>query len=319
MTNYQKPIPSGFGANSSTTDVIANIDLSGKQVIVTGGHSGLGLETTKALSTAGAAVTVASRNLDDARAATNGISGVTVEALNLADLKSVEAFAEKILKRGKHIDILINNAGVMAAPETRVGPNWEMQFATNHLGHFALTNRLWPVLSGGARIVSVSSAGHHFSPMRWDDLHFATGYDKWVAYGQSKTANALFAVELDRLGREKGVRAFSVHPGSIATPLQRHLTVEEMVAAGWIDAEGNPLIPLKSPEQGAATAVWVATTPQLEGFGGLYCEDCDVAIRADDSTPPLVGVKAYAVDENEAERLWEISAELTGTNAFGSQ
>lgn len=271
------------------------------------------------MSKAGAVVIVASRNLDEARAATDNIADVTVEALDLSDMKSVNAFAEKILERGRHIDILMNNAGVMASPETRVGPGWEMQFATNHLGHFALTNRLWPVLSGGARVVSVSSAGHHFSPIRWDDLHFAGGYDKWVAYGQSKTANALFALRLDLLGRKEGVRAFSVHPGNIATPLQRHLTMEEMVAAGWIDAEGNPLIPLKSPEQGAATAVWAATTPQLEGFGGLYCEDCDVAIRADDSTPPLVGVKAYAVDENEAAHLWEISAELTGMNAFGSQ
>ncbi|MDO3445495.1 SDR family NAD(P)-dependent oxidoreductase [Agrobacterium sp. V1] len=319
MTNHQKPLPSGFGADSSTADVLSNIDLSGKQVIVTGGHSGLGLETTRALSKAGAVVTVASRNPNEALVATNTIPGVIVEALDLSDLKSVDAFAEKILDQGRHIDILINNAGVMASPEMRVGLGWEMQFATNHLGHFALTNRLWPVLSGGARVISVSSAGHHFSPIRWDDLHFVSGYDKWIAYGQSKTANALFAVELDRLGRKDDVRAFSLHPGSIATPLQRHLTVEEMVAAGWIDADGNPLIPLKSTEQGAATAVWVATTPRLEGLGGLYCEDCDVAIRADDGTPPLTGVKYHAVDEKEAERLWEVSVELTGTNAFERQ
>ncbi|MEL4072580.1 oxidoreductase [Ochrobactrum sp. GPK 3] len=316
MTDHQKPLHSGFNADSSTMDVISGVDLSGKRAIVTGGHSGLGLETTIALSKAGAAVTVASRNVKEARTATGNIPKVTVEQLDLSDLQSVQAFAEKVLKEGEHIDILINNAGVMAAPETRVGQNWEMQFATNHLGHFALANHLWPVLSGGARVISVSSAGHHFSPIRWYDLNFADGYDKWVAYGQSKTANALFALELDNLGREESVRAFSLHPGNIVTPLQRHLTMEEMLAAGWIDADGNPLIPLKSPEQGAATAVWAATTPQLDGLGGLYCEDCDVAIRANDTTPPLVGVKAYATDTDEAKRLWRVSAELTGVNAF---
>ncbi|MFF1630743.1 oxidoreductase, partial [Streptomyces sp. NPDC058272] len=209
-------------------------------------------------------------------------------------------------------------AGIMACPETRVGPGWEAQFATNHLGHYALVNRLWLAIEpGGARVVAVSSAGHHFSGIRWDDVHWRHGYDKWEAYGQAKTANVLFAVHLDRLGRDSGVRAFSLHPGGILTPLQRHLAKEEMVERGWIDENGEPLNPegFKTPEQGAATEVWAATSPQLAGLGGVYCEDCDIAEPAPaDGT--RVGVRDYAIDPGQAARLWELSAELTGVNAF---
>lgn len=206
------------------------------------------------------------------------------------------------------------NAGIMACPETRVGPGWEAQFAANHLGHFALTHRLWRLLMGGSRVICVSSSGHHASPMRWDNVQFKRGYDKWLAYGQSKTANALFALHVDHLGREEGIRAFSLHPGKIFTPLQRHLAQEEMVAAGWLDASGAPADPtFKTPGQGAAATVWAATSAQLDGLGGLYCEDCDVAPVAHEAT--FVGVRPYAVDPGEAERLWTLSCALTECRA----
>ncbi len=315
MTDHQHPLGSGFGARTTASNVVSDLDLKGRYAVVTGGHSGLGLETTKALTAVGVDVLVAARNPEAAQAATQDIPGVTVDALDLSDLASVRLFAERVLASGRHIDMLINSAGIMACPETRVGPGWEAQFATNHLGHFALTNLLWPLLQGGARVVSVSSAGHHNSPIRWSDVHFTKGYDKWLAYGQSKTANALFAVHLDRFGRDRGVRAFSLHPGKIFTPLQRHLTQAEMTAEGWLDETGAPADPtFKTPAQGAATQVWAATSPQLDGLGGLYCEDCDVAVRAEATTEPFVGVKAYATDTDEAERLWDLSAKLTSIN-----
>lgn len=242
--------------------------------------------------------------------AVKDVDGVEVEELDLSELASVRRFAERFLTADRAVHALIANAGIMACPQTRVGPGWEAQFATNHLGHFALVNLLWPALvRGQARFVSVSSGAHHGSGVRWDDIHFTDGYDKWLAYSQSKTANVLFAVQLDKLGRGAGVRAFSLHPGSILTPLQRHLPKEEMVAAGWIDENGDLVDPsFKTPEQGAATQVWAATSPQLAGVGGVYCEDCDVA----DAT----GVAEHATDPAEAERLWELSATLTGTDAF---
>lgn len=317
MIDHQKPLGSGFGARTTTSDVLSGIDLTGKRAIVTGGHSGLGLETTRALAAAGADVIVGSRNPEAARTATRDLANVAVDALDLSDLVSVDLFARRVLASGQHIDIIVNNAGIMASPEKRVGPGWESQFATNHLGHFALTNLIWPLLEGGARVVSVSSAGHHNSPIRWDDVQFTTGYDKWLAYGQSKTANALFAVHLDRLGRDRGVRAFSLHPGKIFTPLQRHLTQGEMTEAGWLDENGAPADPtFKTPAQGAATQVWTATSPQLDGLGGLYCEDCDVAMRAEEVNEPFIGVKAYAAEADEAERLWTLSAKLTNINAL---
>lgn len=311
MTDHQKPLGSGFGARTTASEVLAGFDLSGKSAIVTGGHSGLGLEAVKALASVGTKVIVASRDPARAISSTASIPNVSVEQLDLSDLHSVRSFADRILAEGVHIDMLINNAGIMACAEKRVGPGWELQFATNHIGHFALTTWLWSALEGGARVVSVSSAGHHNSPIRWDDIHFEHGYDKWLAYGQSKTANALFAVHLDRLGREASIRAFSLHPGKIFTPLQRHLSQAEMVEAGWLDADGSPADPtFKAPEQGAATAVWAATSPMLAELGGLYCEDCDVALRAETTDEPFVGVRSYATDPNEAERLWKYSAEI---------
>ncbi|WEK05267.1 MAG: SDR family NAD(P)-dependent oxidoreductase [Candidatus Devosia phytovorans] len=315
MTTAQSPIHSGFGMRSTASEVLAGIDLSGKLAVVTGGYSGIGIEATRALAGAGADVIVPARRAQAAGLALGGIAGVRVAEMDLADLESVRRFAEGVVAEGRHVDMVIDSAGIMATPETRVGPGWEAQFATNHLGHFALINRLWPVLKGGARVVSVSSGGHGISDIRWDDLQFATGYDKWQAYGQAKTANVLFAVELDRLGQADGVRAFALHPGGIVTPLQRHMPREEQMALGWVDAEGKGINPdFKTPEQGASTMVWAATSPQLEGLGGVYCEDCDIAPIA--TVPGESGVRAYAVDGASARRLWAISAELTGVNAF---
>ncbi|MFJ8912094.1 SDR family NAD(P)-dependent oxidoreductase [Amycolatopsis sp. NPDC102389] len=314
MSTAQHKIGFGFGARSTAGEVLDGIDLSGKLALVTGGYSGLGLETTRALANAGAHVVVPARRPADAEAALAGISGTEVGELDLADLASVEEFARRFLGTGRPIDVLIASAGIMAAPERRVGPGWESHFAINHLGHHALVNRLWPALAaaGGARVVTVASSGHHSSPMRWDDVQFERGYDRWLAYGQAKTANVLFAVHLDRLGAEHGIRAFSLHPGAILTPLQRHLRQEEMVERGWIDEHGNQADPeFKSPEQGAATQVWAATSPRLDGMGGLYCEDCDIAeVAAEEGE--WVGVRPYAIDAGEAERLWKFSADLTG-------
>ncbi|MGW3355409.1 SDR family NAD(P)-dependent oxidoreductase [Streptomyces bungoensis] len=317
-TTPQHKIGSGFGATSTAADVLDGIDLTGKLAIVTGGYSGLGLETTRALTGAGAHVVVPARRPSAAREALAGTERVEVDTLDLSDLDSVRGFAERFLDSGRTIDFMIDNAGIMACPETRVGPGWEAQFATNHLGHYALVNRLWPAIApGGARVVSVSSRGHHLSGINWDDVHWRSRYDKWQAYGQAKTANVLFAVHLDRLGRDQGVRAFSLHPGGILTPLQRHLPREEMVELGWVDQDGKPLNPkgFKSPEQGAATQVWAATSPQLDGLGGVYLEDCDIAEPAG-ADGGRTGVKQWATDPEQAERLWELSAELTGVNAF---
>jgi NAD(P)-dependent dehydrogenase (short-subunit alcohol dehydrogenase family) len=318
MTTPQHKIGSGFGARSTADDVLAGIDLTGKTAVVTGGSSGLGLETTRALARAGARVIVPARRRAVAEEAVGGIDGVETDDLDLADLDSVRGFAERFLASGRSIDIMINNAGVMACPETRVGPGWEAQFATNHLGHYALVNRLWPAIArGGARVVAVSSGGHGITGIRWDDVQFTRGYDRWEAYGQAKTANVLFAVQLDALGRDHGVRAFALHPGSILTPLQRHLATEDMVAAGWIDENGRPLDPtFKTPAQGAATQVWAATSPQLDGLGGVYCEDCDIADEARDGADG--GVHAHATDPGQAARLWALSADLTGVDAFAA-
>ncbi|WP_326584676.1 SDR family NAD(P)-dependent oxidoreductase [Streptomyces sp. NBC_00481] len=325
MITAQHKLGSGFGAESTADDVLTGIDLSGRLAVVTGGYSGLGLETTRALTKAGARVVVPARRPAVAQEALTGIDGVELDELDLTDLDSVRGFAERFLAAGRPIDFMIDNAGIMACPETRVGPGWEAQFATNHLGHFALVNRLWPAIErGGARVVSVSSRGHHFSGMRWDDIHWQHGYDKWLAYGQAKTANVLFAVHLDRLGRDHGIRAFSLHPGGILTPLLRHIPKEEVVANGWYDEDGNPIAQegFKTPQSGAATQVWGATSPQLAGVGGVYLEDCDIAEISpayDEHTAitDRVGVNKWAVDPEQAARLWTLSAELTGVNAFG--
>ncbi|MFG2122535.1 oxidoreductase [Streptomyces sp. NPDC048710] len=326
MTTPQQPLHSGFGAASTAEEVIRGIDLTGKVAIVTGGYSGIGLETSRVLRAAGAEVVVPARDPERARAALKEVDGSEVEQLDLMDPASVDAFAEKFLASGRPLHILVNNAGIMATPLTRDARGYEAQFATNHLGHFRLVARLWPALvaAGGARVVSVSSRGIRFSPVVFEDLHFEHRvYEPFLAYGQSKTANALFAVELDRRGRAEGVRAFSVHPGQIIdTGLAKHLTEEALRAAGAVDEQGRPVRDparqQKTVPQGAATSVWCATGPQLDGLGGVYCENCDISPlvtpeneagwRAESGLP---GVLPYAVDPEAAARLWEVSERLT--------
>jgi NAD(P)-dependent dehydrogenase (short-subunit alcohol dehydrogenase family) len=311
MSTPQQSINSGFGASTTAAEVLDGIDLTGKHVLVTGGYSGIGLETVKAVAAAGAQVVVPARRPKVAEEALAGIAGVETGELDLGDLASVEAFANRLLDAGRGFDAVIDSAGVMASPETRVGPGWELQFAVNHLGHFALVNRLAPLLNEGSRVVAVSSGGHRRSPIRWDDPHFAEGYDRWEAYGQSKTANVLFAVHLDRLAQGRGVRAFALHPGGILTPLQRHVSREDQVAMGWVDADGNAVADwFKTTEQGAATQTWAAFSPQLDGKGGVYLQDCDVAELGEG------GVAEYAVDPEQAARLWDFSVELTGVDGF---
>ncbi|UOZ04390.1 SDR family NAD(P)-dependent oxidoreductase [Amycolatopsis sp. WQ 127309] len=323
MGTPQHKIGSGFDATSTTADVLHGIDLTGKLALVTGGYSGIGLETTRALAGAGAHVVVPARRPAVAQEALAGITGAEVGELDLADLDSVHTFADRFHATGRRLDIVITGAGIMATPETRVGPGWEAQFATNHLGHYALVNRLWPAITDGARVIAVSSRGHHFSPIRWTDPHFQTGYDKWLAYGQAKTANILFAVHLDRLGHTRGVRAFALHPGSILTHLTRHIPHDERVAQGWIDENGTPSAYFKTPEAGAATQVWAATSPRLDGLGGVYLEDCDIAEPAPagggvTDVGLRYGVRPHATDPAEADRLWTLSADLTGVDAFAT-
>jgi len=301
-------------------EVLDGVDLGGRTALVTGGYSGIGPATVAALAKAGARVLVPARRPDEARQVLADVAAVEVGELDLSDQDSVAAYAGSLLEEGTHLDIVIGSAGIMATPETHTALGWELQMATNHLGHYALVNRLWPLLAGGARVVSVSSSGHHLSDIRWDDPWFTLGYDKWEAYGQSKTANALFAVHLDALGRDQGVRAFSLHPGAILTPLGRHLQVEDLEKVMVRNEDGELVLPeFKTPEQGAATSVWAATAPELEEHGGRYLEDVAVAETAPDRevrAAENIGVKAYAQDPAAAARLWAWSARVTGVDAF---
>lgn len=313
---HQAPIPSGFGMRSTASDVIAGIDLSGKTVVVTGGYSGLGLETVRAIAGAGAHVIVGARRPDAAATDLAGIANVPILTLDLSDPASIDVFGTEVAAHTPKIDILINNAAIMANALTRDARGYESQFATNHLGHFQMTARLWPLLKAagaGTRVVVLSSVGHRGGGVDFDDINFERrDYQKWLAYAQAKSANALFAVHLDRLGAPHGIRAFAVHPGGIATPLQRHLTMEEQVAMGWYDAEGNVHPGFKSVEQGAATSVWCATSPILAGKGGVYCEDCDIAALLVEGMSANAGVRAHAIDPEAAARLWTVSEAMTG-------
>lgn len=314
----QNPIGSGFPAKSAAAEVVRGIDLSGKNAIVTGGYSGIGLETVRALASAGARITVPARRPDVAAEALAAVAGeIEIAAMDLGDIASVRKFGDEYAETGRPLHILINNAGVMATPFGRVGKGWETQFGTNHLGHMALAMKLAPALqeAEGARVVALSSTGHVRSDVIWDDPNYTTRpYDKWEAYGQAKSANALFALGVDLLGRDIGVRAFSVHPGGIFTPLQRHLTDEEMAALGWKNPDGT--IPdmvkamFKTPEQGASTTVWAATSPQLSGKGGVYCEDCDIARLAGPDSQRWEHAREWIVDDARAERLWAMSEKM---------
>lgn len=318
-SSAQEPLGSGFGARTDASDTLAGIDLTGRTAMVTGGASGLGLETVRALAGAGAAVLAAVRRPEEAAAVLEAVPGdIAILPLDLSDDASIDACAAQVLARGGPLHMLVNNAAVMACPLTRDARGREAQFTTNHLGHFRLTARLWPALraagqDGGARVVSLSSIGHRIGAVDLDDPHFEhQPYDKWVAYGRAKSANALFAVGLDARGASQGVRAFSVHPGGIMTNLQRHLPREEQVAMGWISDDGvlNPLF--KTPAQGAATSVWAATSPQLAGRGGQYCEDCDIARLWQEGMAGWSGVRAHAIDPATADRLWIWSQAATG-------
>ncbi|HEX4459039.1 MAG TPA: oxidoreductase [Polyangia bacterium] len=318
-TTAQVPIGSGFGATSTTSDVMQGISLAGQTAIVTGGYSGLGLETARALSDAGATVIVPARDAAKARRNLQAVPRALLESLNLMDPASIDAFAARFLAAHASLDLLVNCAAVMAPPLTRDARGNESQLSTNHLGHFQLTARLWPALVGGekARVVAVSSRGHRRAPVDFADMNFERrAYDRWNAYGQSKTANILFALALDRRSQTRGVRALSVHPGSIVTDLARHMSRDELRRRGAIDDQGRPVIDVpkgyKTPEQGAASIVWCATNPRLADIGGVYCEDCDIAeLGPSDPNFPR-GVDPWATNPESAERLWTMTEALTG-------
>jgi len=318
-TTPQQPIGSGFGAETTATEVIRGVDLSGKNAIVTGGYSGIGLETARAILSAGAKVVVPARDLAKARNALASVRSATIETIDLMDPVSIDAFATWFVDSGQPLHILVNNAGIMANPLTRDDRGYESQFATNHLGHFQLTVRLWPALqrANGARVVSLSSVGHRRAQIDFQDPNFERReYDRWAAYGQSKTANALFALSLDSVGEPHGIRAFSVHPGGVITDLIRHMSAEELRGYGVLDGQGRPIIDparnMKTPEQGAATSVWCATSSQLEGLGGVYCENCDIAIEVPGDSTELRGVRPWAINRTFARELWNLSERLTG-------
>jgi len=317
-----------FGATSTTDEVLSGRDLSGKRVLVTGVSAGLGVETARALAAHGAHVVGAARDLAKAAKATESVkaaaecSGGAFELieLDLASLASVRAAADELLAKGEPFDLIIANAGVMACPLTYTADGFEMQFGTNHLGHFVFVNRLAPLLSYGGRLVNLASSGHRFSDVNIEDPNFErTQYDPWAAYGRSKTANILFAVEFDRRHRARGVRATAVHPGGIQTELGRHIGqkgLEELVTTlnATRASQGKPPFQFKSIPQGAATSVWAGVVADAEEVGGRYCEDCHVAglLTGEGSDMISEGVRAYALDPDRAAALWAKSEELVG-------
>jgi len=321
ISGVQKPINSGFSNKSEPKDILKNIDLHNKVAIVTGGYSGIGLETTKALVAAGANVIIPAKRPEIANQNLNGVvSEKNITKMDLGNLNSVKNFTNSFKENFNTLSLLINNAGIMACPETRVGDNWESQFAINHIGHFLLTKELMSTMANteGSRFVSLSSSAHALTGILWDDIHFSKQpYDKWMAYGQSKTASSLIAIEFNERMKNYGVEGFSVHPGGIITPLQRHLEKEEMIALGWMDEDGSPSELaknfFKSPSQGASTTLWCATSNDLNGLGGVFCEDCNIAKRkseVDESLQRYFGVADWAIDKNEAAKLWTLSEKI---------
>jgi len=318
MATLQQPVQSPFNAGSTAAEVMAGIDLRGQLAVVTGGYSGLGLLTVKSLAAAGAQVIVPARDTERAEVALAGVDGVRVLPMDLMQAESVAAFSQSVVSAGQPVSLLINCAGIMAAPLLRDTDGHESQFATNHLGHYRLTCGLWPALvkAGQARVLSVSSRGHQIAGIDFDDIDFLQRlYDKWLAYGQSKTANALFAIALDQRGRSHGVRAFSLHPGQILTDLGRHLSTAELAAFDALDEHGRPRLDayngLKTLEQGAATGLWCATSALLADLGGVYCEDSNVA-PINQPEAGRKGVAKWAADAELAERLWAVSELWTG-------
>jgi NAD(P)-dependent dehydrogenase (short-subunit alcohol dehydrogenase family) len=310
MTTKQQALHTGFGETTTAAEVMGNTRLDGKVAIVTGGYVGVGLETTRILAAAGATVVVPARTAEKARTALAGMDRVELETIELSDPASVDAFAARFIASGRPLHLLINNAGIMAVPFAKNAQGFELQFATNHLGHFQLTARLWPALvaAKGARVVALTSRGHAFSTVDLEDPSFERQpYDKWKAYGRSKSANALFALALDDRGARHGVRAFSVHPGAVRTELARSIPEEEFSAL----RAANPRN-FKDLPAGAATSVWCATSAALDEKGGVYCEDVDIGepVAADSKEPR--GVRPWIMDRDLAGRLWTKSEEWTG-------
>jgi NAD(P)-dependent dehydrogenase (short-subunit alcohol dehydrogenase family) len=308
--------PARFGDETTASEVSEGIDLGGKVALVTGGSGGLGQETARVLAERGAHVILTARDMPKGEAAAAGIRASTgnqhveVEELELGSLKDVRAFARRVLARHPTLHILVNNAGVMACPQAKTADGFELQFGSNHIGHFLMTCLLGPALLRAApnRVVSVSSRGHHMSPVVFEDIQFERRpYDKWLAYGQAKTANVLFAVGLERRIGARGVHANALHPGAIMTELSRHLRAEDFQFL-QNRTRGTRF---KSIEAGAATSVFAATAPELEGRGGLYLEDCHIA-AVNDAPDARDGVASYALDPGSADRLWQVSENLVG-------
>jgi NAD(P)-dependent dehydrogenase (short-subunit alcohol dehydrogenase family) len=323
----QHPVGSGFNAKSTAAEVLKGIDLTGKTAIVTGGNTGIGLETVSVLATAGATVIVPARDIEKAKKNLEAIPNVEIEAMDLSQPDTIDAFAENFLASGRPLHLLINNAGIMWVPLQRDSRGFESQLATNYLGQYQLVARLWPALkkANGARVVNVSSLGHHMAPFNFDDPNFEhREYQTLLGYGQSKTASNLFALELDNRAKAHQVRAYSLHPGSIAgTELARDADIELFKQMGFFDEKGNIrpeiLASLKTIAQGAATSVWAATSPLLNNIGGVYCEDADIAeLLSEDPTVQSnaklhhSGVLAYSLDQSSAKRLWDLTREMTG-------
>lgn len=305
-----------FGFHTTADEALSGIDLHGRVAVVTGASGGLGAETARALAAKGAEVTIGCRDttrgaqVAEAIAAVPGTGAVHVDGLDLLDRASIRAFAARVLDRHAKLHMLINNAGVMGCPLGRAPEGWELQFATNHMGHFLLTNLLVPALRAGApaRVVSVSSAGHMRAPVDFDDLHFERKpYEKWEAYGQAKTANALFAVALDARLADCGVRAFALHPGAIGTDLGRHLSREDL--GPLLERIATTAGGFKEIPAGAATSVWAATAPELGGKGSLYLEDCNLSAPVG-TEGVTTGYLPHALDPEAAERLWRVSEHL---------
>jgi len=311
-----------FGEKSTTEDVLAGVDLAGKRILVTGVSAGLGVETARALAAHSASVVGTARDLGKAQGAIEAADFGPIELveMDLASLASVRAAADRLVAAGKPFDLIIANAGVMATPFGKTSDGFETQFGTNHLGHFVFINRIASLLRPGSRVISLASSGHRFSDVDLDDPGFEhTAYDPFVAYGRSKTANILFAVEFDRRHKDRGIRAAAVHPGGIRTELGRHMGEEQLLAL--VDQmnrvareEGRDEFEFKSIPQGAATSVWAGVVADADEVGGRYCENCHVTtnVTEDSITANSEGVRAYALDAERAKALWAKSEELVG-------
>ncbi|WP_379964549.1 SDR family NAD(P)-dependent oxidoreductase [Epilithonimonas sp. UC225_85] len=323
MNNYQgalqKPINSGFNAKSTSEEVIKGINLEGKTAIVTGGNTGIGLETVKTLAKAGATVVVPARDVEKAKRNLTGIPNVELAELDLSKPESIDAFTKEFLESGRALHLLINNAGIMWVPLRRDERGFESQLAVNYLAHFQLTARLWSALkkADGARVVNVSSGGHQFSDFNFEDPNFLKReYETLLGYGQSKTAVNLFSLELDNRAQKYNIRSYALCPGAVGeTELSREAPLDLFQKLGYVDSEGNILpevaASLKTIPQGAATTLWCATSPLLNNLGGVYCENVDVAILSPDKSI-IGGIKPYSLDEINAKKLWILSEKMTG-------